>query len=112
VVVAGEEIHVDPELSEKKRKKLAAKEAKKKRDQMVGNMIKATESGLGAFADMTEMFTKYLLPIGQRFGLMIVLSPHHHVTPMATLDSRLQVLSLSLLSLLSTSYPPGWSLEA
>lgn len=27
---------------------------------MVGNMIKATESGLGAFADMTEMFTKYL----------------------------------------------------
>lgn len=60
-VVGGEEIHVDPELSEKKRKKLAAKEAKKKRDQMVGGMIKATESGLGAFADMTEMFTKFVL---------------------------------------------------
>jgi hypothetical protein len=45
-------------VSEKKRKKLAAKEAKKKRDQMVGKMVKTTESTLGAFADMTEMFTK------------------------------------------------------
>ena len=60
-VVAGQEIHIDPELSEKKRKKLAAKEAKKKRDQMVGKMIKATETSLGGFADMTEMFTKYVL---------------------------------------------------
>lgn len=37
---------------------MAAKEAKKKRDQLVGKMVKGAESGLGAFADMTEMFTK------------------------------------------------------
>ena len=110
MVVAGQEIHVDPELSEKKKKKLAAKEAKKKRDEMVGGMIKATESGLGAFADMTEMFTKYLLPLIPRSALIIVPSRHLHVTPMDMLDSRLQVLSLSLLFLLSTSYPHGWSL--
>jgi hypothetical protein len=60
-VVGGEEIHIDKDLSEKERKKLAAKEAKKKRDQMVGKMVKTTESGLGAFADMTEMFTKWVL---------------------------------------------------
>jgi hypothetical protein len=111
VVVAGEEIHVDPELSEKKRKKLAAKEAKKKRDQMVGNMIKATESGLGAFADMTEMFTKYLLPSLSRLMLMTVHYHHLRAIPIVMLDSRLPVLSWSLLSLLYTSYPPGWSLE-
>jgi uncharacterized membrane protein (DUF106 family) len=110
VVVAGQEIHVDPELSEKKRKKLAAKEAKKKRDEMVGGMIKATESGLGAFADMTEMFTKYFPPVITRFVLIIVHFPHLHATPMDMLDSKLPVLLLSLPSLLSTSYPPGWSL--
>jgi hypothetical protein len=47
-------------LSEKKRKKLAAKEAKKKRDQMVGTMVKTLEGTLGAFADMTELFTKWV----------------------------------------------------
>lgn len=63
-VVAGEQIHVDPELSEKKRKKLAAKEAKKKRDDLVGKMTKAAEDGLGGFADMTEMMTKWVpLPL-------------------------------------------------
>jgi hypothetical protein len=109
-VVAGQEIHVDHELSEKKRKKLAAKEAKKKRDQMVGNMIKATESGLGAFADMTEMFTKYLPPVILRFVLMSVHFHHPHAIPMDMLVLKLLVLSLSLPSLLSTSCPPGWSL--
>jgi hypothetical protein len=77
---------------------------------MVGNMIKATESGLGAFADMTEMFTKYFLPDISRLVLMTVHYHHLHATPIVMLDSRLPVLSWSLLSLLSTSYPPGWSL--
>lgn len=57
-VVAGEQIHIDENVSEKERKKLAAKEAKKKRDELVSKMIKGAEDGLGAFADMTEMFTK------------------------------------------------------
>jgi len=77
---------------------------------MVGGMIKATESGLGAFADMTEMFTKYLLPIITRFVLMKVHYHHLRAIPIVMLDSRLPVLSLSLLFLLSTSYPHGWSL--
>jgi hypothetical protein len=77
---------------------------------MVGNMIKATESGLGAFADMTEMFTKYFPPIITRFVLMIVHYHHLLATPMGMLDSRWPVLSSLLPSLLSTSYPPGWSL--
>jgi hypothetical protein len=102
---------VDPELSEKKRKKLAAKEAKKKRDQMVGNMIKTTESGLGAFADMIEMFTKLVSSIFDNVVvLMIVLYPLHLATPMDMLDSKLLVLSSSLLSLPSMSHLPGSSL--
>lgn len=79
---------------------------------MVGNMIKATEKGLGAFADTTEMFTKYVFPSIQRSALMTVHFPHPHAIPMDMLASRSQVLSWSLLSLLSTSYPLGWSLEA
>lgn len=63
VVVAGEEIHIDEKVSEKERKKLAAREAKKKRDQLVSKMVKGAESGLGAFADMTEMFTKWVHPL-------------------------------------------------
>lgn len=60
-MVAGEQIHVDENLSEKKRKKLAAREAKKARDQLVSKMVKGAEDALGAFADMTEMFTKWVL---------------------------------------------------
>jgi len=78
---------------------------------MVGNMIKATEKGLGAFADTTEMLTKYLLPPIQRSTLMTVHFPRPLAIPMDMLVSRLQVLSLSLPSLLFTSYPHGWSPE-
>lgn len=58
VVIGGEKIEIDENLDEKKRKKLAAKEAKRKRDEMVGKMTKGTEDGLGALADTIERFTK------------------------------------------------------
>lgn len=58
VVIGGEKIEIDHDLNEKERKKLAAKEAKKKRDKMVGKMTRGTEDGLGALADTIERFTK------------------------------------------------------
>lgn len=58
VVVGGEKIIPHHELSEKERKRIAAREAKRKRDELVSKMIKQTELGLGAFADFTEMMTK------------------------------------------------------
>ncbi|KAK4684455.1 hypothetical protein P7C73_g5722, partial [Tremellales sp. Uapishka_1] len=62
VVVNGEKININEPVSDKKKKKLAQKEAKKKRDEMVGKMIKATEGGLGDLADMMERFTNALSP--------------------------------------------------
>jgi hypothetical protein len=58
VVVGGEKVKTDKKLSEKEKKKLAQKEAKRKRDEMVGKMTKATEDGLGAFADLMERLNK------------------------------------------------------
>lgn len=77
---------------------------------MVGNMIKATESGLGAFADMTEMFTKYLFLISRWIVLMLVLFRHLHAIPMDMLVSRLRAPLLLLLFSLFMSYQPGWLL--
>lgn len=51
---------VDGKASEKNKKKLAQHEAKRKRDEMVSKMTKATEDGLGALADTIERFTKYV----------------------------------------------------
>lgn len=77
-VVAGEQIHIDEDVSDKKRKKLAAREAKKKRDQLVSKMIKGAETGLGGFADTTEMFTKYvsLLQLGPICPVSFALGPN------------------------------------
>ena len=58
VVVGGEKISIDKSLSDKEKKKLAQREAKRKRDELVSKMTKATEDGLGSIADMIEMFTK------------------------------------------------------
>jgi hypothetical protein len=57
-VVGGEKIVPDKPLDEKEKKKLAQREAKRKRDEVVSKMTKATEDGLGAFADLIERMTK------------------------------------------------------
>lgn len=46
------------ELTAKQKKKLKAKEAKAKRDAMVGNLAKSAQDGLGDFADALERFAK------------------------------------------------------
>jgi hypothetical protein len=58
VVIGGEKIEIDKDLDEKERKKLAAREAKRKRDEMVAKMTRGTQDGLGALADTIERFTK------------------------------------------------------
>lgn len=58
VVIGGEKIDHDENLSERQRKKRAAKLAKKKRDELVSKMTKTTQDGLGAAADMIERLTK------------------------------------------------------
>ncbi|KAK4686220.1 hypothetical protein P7C73_g3921, partial [Tremellales sp. Uapishka_1] len=62
VVIGGEKIDINRPVSDKKKRKLAEQAAKKKRDEMVGKMIKATELGLGEFADMVERLTNALSP--------------------------------------------------
>ncbi|OCF31032.1 hypothetical protein I316_07303 [Kwoniella heveanensis BCC8398] len=62
VVVGGETITPEKPLNDKEKKKLAQREAKRKRDEMVSKMTKATEDGLGAFADTIERFTNALSP--------------------------------------------------
>ncbi|WVQ99136.1 hypothetical protein IAU59_006268 [Kwoniella sp. CBS 9459] len=62
VVVGGEKITPEKPLNDKEKKKLAQREAKRKRDEMVSKMTKATEEGLGAFADTIERFTNALSP--------------------------------------------------
>lgn len=59
MVVGGEKIIPNKPLDEKEKKKVAQKEAKRKRDEMVSKMTKGTEDGLGALADTIERFTKY-----------------------------------------------------
>ena len=63
VVIGGEKIKLEDDIPEKKKKKIAQQEAKRKRDEMVGKMIKATEQGLGAFADFMERMQKYVNPV-------------------------------------------------
>lgn len=58
VVIGGEKIKLDEQISDKKKKKIAQQEAKRKRDEMVSKMIKGTEQGLGAFADFMERMQK------------------------------------------------------
>ncbi|WWD17538.1 hypothetical protein CI109_101979 [Kwoniella shandongensis] len=62
VIVGGEKITPNKPLDEKEKKKLAQREAKRKRDEMVSKMTKGTEDGLGAAADMIERFTNALSP--------------------------------------------------
>ncbi|ODN79885.1 hypothetical protein, variant [Cryptococcus amylolentus CBS 6039] len=62
VVVGGEKIVPEKPLTDKEKKKLASREAKRKRDETVSKMTKATEDGLGAFADLIERFTNALSP--------------------------------------------------
>ncbi|WRT66094.1 uncharacterized protein IL334_003047 [Kwoniella shivajii] len=62
VVIGGETINSDKPLNEKDKKKLAQTEAKRKRDEMVSKMTKATEEGLGAVADTIERLTNALSP--------------------------------------------------
>ncbi|WWC89593.1 uncharacterized protein L201_004518 [Kwoniella dendrophila CBS 6074] len=62
VVIGGETVTPDKPLNEKEKKKLAQREAKRKRDEMVSKMTKATEEGLGAFADTMERMTNALSP--------------------------------------------------
>lgn len=57
-VIGGEKISFDQEMSDKKKKKIAQREAKRKRDDMVSKMIKGTEVGLGDFADFMERLQK------------------------------------------------------
>ena len=61
MVVGGEQIIPKQELSEKEKKKLAQREAKRKRDELVSKMTKATEDALGGIADTMERFTKSAL---------------------------------------------------
>lgn len=62
IVVKGKDGEVQ-ELSAKQKRKLKAKEAKAKRDAMVGNLAKGVQTGLGDFADAMERFAKYVLSL-------------------------------------------------
>ncbi|ORX36894.1 hypothetical protein BD324DRAFT_627598 [Kockovaella imperatae] len=64
VVVGGEQVVPKTEMSEKEKKKLAQREAKRKRDEMVSKMTKATENALGSIADTMERLTNALSPPG------------------------------------------------
>jgi hypothetical protein len=61
VVIGGEQIIPDKPLNEKEKKKLAQREAKRKRDELVSKMTKITEDTLGGLADTIERFTKSVL---------------------------------------------------
>ncbi|KAL7421556.1 hypothetical protein Q5752_003325 [Cryptotrichosporon argae] len=62
VKVGDEHIALDEKTDDKKKKKIAQQAAKQKRDELVGKMTKATEDGLGAFADLMERMTNALSP--------------------------------------------------
>jgi hypothetical protein len=53
-------IKAEAEMNQKEKKKLAQMEAKRKRDELVGKMTKATEAGLGELADFMEIMNKYV----------------------------------------------------
>ena len=60
VVIGGEVIKADEELSEKKKKKLAQQEAKRKRDEMVSHMTKGTEASQGPSEELWNNLLQYL----------------------------------------------------
>lgn len=60
LVINGEKVSVDEPVSDKKKQKLAAAEAKKQRDAMVTQYTKAAEDGLGSLADTMERFAKWV----------------------------------------------------
>ncbi|KIR55879.1 hypothetical protein I315_01761 [Cryptococcus gattii Ru294] len=64
IVIGGEKITPDKPLTDKEKKQLAQREAKRKRDEMVSKMTKLTEDSLGSFADAIERFTNALSPPG------------------------------------------------
>ncbi|KAL0250702.1 hypothetical protein I308_102885 [Cryptococcus tetragattii IND107] len=64
IVIGGEKITPDQPLTDKEKKQLAQREAKRKRDEMVSKMTKLTEDSLGTFADAIERFTNALSPPG------------------------------------------------
>ncbi|KAE8537706.1 hypothetical protein D1P53_005762 [Cryptococcus gattii VGV] len=64
IVIGGEKITPDKPLTDKEKKQLAQREAKRKRDEMVSKMTKLTEDSLGTFADAIERFTNALSPPG------------------------------------------------
>ncbi|GAA5861821.1 hypothetical protein JCM8547_008565 [Rhodosporidiobolus lusitaniae] len=61
--VAAEKERKEGKLSEKKRLKQKAKEAKIQRDAMVGKVAKQVQDGLGNAADMLEIFANALSPV-------------------------------------------------
>ncbi|GAA6005101.1 hypothetical protein JCM10207_008509 [Rhodosporidiobolus poonsookiae] len=60
--VAAQKERSEQKLSDKQRRKQKAKEAKIKRDQMVGKAAKQVQDGLGATADLLEVFANALAP--------------------------------------------------
>lgn len=99
IVIAGEQINHEGELSEKKKKKIAQAAAKKKRDELVAKMTKGTQDGLGAAADMIERFTKSVPTVREISALpLIQIAPclPRHATPTNSLDSRWLAHSSSL----------------
>ncbi|CAD6577000.1 MAG: hypothetical protein TREMPRED_001836 [Tremellales sp. Tagirdzhanova-0007] len=62
VVIGGKQITPNKPLDEKAKNKLAQREAKRKRDEMVSKMTKATEDTLGALADLIERMNNALSP--------------------------------------------------
>lgn len=53
---------IEKPMSDKKRKRMQAKEAKAKRDQIVGHYTKLTQDGLGDMADLIECLANALSP--------------------------------------------------
>lgn len=58
----------EKKMSDRKRRKQQAKEAKVKRDAMIGNAAKTSQDILGAIADFAEIFAKYALLIRPSSG--------------------------------------------
>lgn len=61
LVINGEKISANEPISDKKKKKMAAAEAKKQRDAMVTQYTKAAEDTLGSLADTMERFAKSVI---------------------------------------------------
>ncbi|GAA6063507.1 hypothetical protein JCM10212_004769 [Sporobolomyces blumeae] len=62
LAVAADKEKAEGKMSDRRRRKMKAKEAKAKRDAMVGEMAKTTQDALGAIADLAEVFANALTP--------------------------------------------------